>query len=1054
LNYFALSLHNKELMSRSFRLKFLHGALPARWLLCMALSLSCLFQFTKAQEVAFKSGHYALKNYNSETGLPQNSIKAIVKDQTGFFWLATEDGLVRFDGHKFRVVNTWSAKGATNRITQSFKGKTNGKPYFLTEFQEQFRISNGIATFEKGFEKEWRSINPDYRIATSSYFIANELSGRHLYSYSWKGVAMVTSPGHYYLCDTSQVRYFDGNKELFSAPNHVDTVVNYFSIGENLYYLNRRRGIVTHIDKHGISPVSISGDFAHDNGANPGFHQGLEILWNIFAQTPLLAYRNKIYNIVAKGPRHFGTELLVDGFNTDEHRIVSSFYDPATRVLLLGSHTKGLFVFTKKDFSVFKGSEGQSFHELSLNPGGRILTTFGEFDIDHNRRVSATAGERFVSWNPVVAKNGHIWAVGNAILFLFDRDHTLLSKWPISQDISNYREDNEGNFWMGFRDGRLIRIASGTLKWTLIRIAGINDHISFLQQEKSTPGHPGPLWIGTNHGLYQLTLPDFKAKKIKNLANDHIRTLFIRNPKNGDTEIWGSIYGKGLFLIRGKQFTCFPLDRKKLLASAHCITEDGNGFFWVPTNKGLFQVSGNDLRAYAARPRQHPYYLYYDYLSGFLTNEFNGGCAPCSVLTPDSTLVMPSINGLVHFRPGQVQPLLPGKKLLIDELEYNGKPLGYADTLRLTSDFEFLKLSVSTPYFGQASNVQIDYRLSGNQQKGSWLAVPESGDVVFYGLSSGQYMLMVRKLNGFGAGNYLEKRLIIIVPPAWYETFWFKALLVLILFLSVYLLFKWRTATIKKKNEDLERAVTERTAALKESQNELSRQLNIQAHLIASITHDVRAPLKYVTQASRQIPKLNETGQHKMLNEVSHALEQSLVQMTNFLDNLLSYVRTTLYHSKVEMAQVDLSELIAQKLILFEKVFLLYGNEVLNEAPAGLTIRSNPELLSVVVHNLIDNASKYARNGQIRIFTNTKDDSIHLVIADSGKGIDPEIREWFNNPAAAHSESYGNASPKGFGLVIVKEVARLINLSVFVDNHNGCEFHLVFDTPKPGEKAR
>jgi len=66
--------------------------------------------------------------------------------------------------------------------------------------------------------------------------------------------------------------------------------------------------------------------------------------------------------------------------------------------------------------------------------------------------------------------------------------------------------------------------------------------------------------------------------------------------------------------------------------------------------------------------------------------------------------------------------------------------------------------------------------------------------------------------------------------------------------------------------------------------------------------------------------------------------------------------------------------------------------------PPGLIVRSNPELLSVVIHNLIDNASKYGRNGQIRIRTNTSGNMVHLIIADSGKGIDPEIREWFNNP--------------------------------------------------------
>jgi len=52
----------------------------------------------------------------------------------------------------------------------------------------------------------------------------------------------------------------------------------------------------------------------------------------------------------------------------------------------------------------------------------------------------------------------------------------------------------------------------------------------------------------------------------------------------------------------------------------------------------------------------------------------------------------------------------------------------------------------------------------------------------------------------------------------------------------------------------------------------------------------------------------------------------------------------------------------------------------------------------------------------------------------------------------ADSESYGNASPKDFRLMIVKEVARLTNLSVLVDNQDGCEFHLVFNIPSPSER--
>ncbi|HSC38554.1 MAG TPA: two-component regulator propeller domain-containing protein, partial [Chitinophagaceae bacterium] len=51
-------------------------------------------------------GDYLVKQYNSESGLPQNSAKDLLLDQKKFLWIATEDGLVRFDGQRFRVYNT------------------------------------------------------------------------------------------------------------------------------------------------------------------------------------------------------------------------------------------------------------------------------------------------------------------------------------------------------------------------------------------------------------------------------------------------------------------------------------------------------------------------------------------------------------------------------------------------------------------------------------------------------------------------------------------------------------------------------------------------------------------------------------------------------------------------------------------------------------------------------------------------------------------------------------------------------------------------------------
>ncbi|WP_426292455.1 sensor histidine kinase [Dyadobacter endophyticus] len=1034
-------------MSRIFRLKSPNGALAAHGLLCLVLFVSWLLLPAKAQEINFKSDNYWLTHYTAESGLPQNSIKSIARDEVGFFWFATEDGLVRFDGRHFHTFTNSNSKLASNHLFQSFRGPKDFKLYFLDDSNTAHRIANGEINETVPYQKKFGAMNM-FNAPEKGTIMAFELSNRHIYNDPWKNALLTVAANSYFRCDTSGVAYFDHGKQVYRVRNSAQKVVDYFTVGRKLYLFNRLQGSISHIDQAGAHPVAITGDIAEDGGSTMHY-PGMEILWNTFAQTPLIALEGKIYDIALSGKAHFTTRLLIEGFNTGEHNIISSFYDSNTGLLLLGSHTKGLFVFTRKQFAAFKGSEGFSIHEQSLYKNRYLFTTFGTYDIFSKAAVTLPSIQKLNGLSPLLMTNDYLWVNVNGMRYLFDQEGTKLGQWYLGKEATISYADLDGNFWAGFRRGVLRKFDIHAFKWTTIRIAGLTSPISFIYQEKRSGSREKIFWIGANDGLFRLAVPGYRVEKIKNFSGSHIRSIMVR--RTGDaTEIWGTIWDKGLFLIKNNRITIFPLDRYKRLASAHCITEDKDGFFWVSTNKGLYQISSSDLRAYAAHSTKSLYYHYYDYKNGFLTNEFNGGCAPCSLILPNELFSLPSINGLVYFAPSAVRSEPPNKTLLIDRIEYNGKRLAYSDTLRLDENFEFLKLSASTPYFGNTDNVQIDYQLSNSQQKGSWLPVSQAGEIVFNGLSTGQYVLSLRKLNGFGANNYTTKRLILIIAPKWYETWWFKTLLLILLLLGTNAFSKWRTDTIKRQNEDLERAVSERTSALKESQNELSRQLNIQAHLIASITHDVRAPLKYVTQASRQIPKLNEMRQHKMLNEVSNALEQSLVQMTNFLDNLLSYVRTTLYHNKVEMAQVDLSELITQKLILFEKVFQLYGNEVLNEVPADLTIRSNPELLSVVVHNLIDNASKYARNGQIRIFSSTTDLSVHLIIADSGKGIDPEIREWFNNPAAAHSESYGNASPKGFGLVIVKEVARLIGLSVYVDNHNGCEFHLVFDTPESG----
>lgn len=69
-------------------------------LVLISLAATC-FVSANAQEMSL---HYPtnVQAFNSDNGLPQNSVAAILEDRSGYLWVGTFGGLSRFDGHRFR----------------------------------------------------------------------------------------------------------------------------------------------------------------------------------------------------------------------------------------------------------------------------------------------------------------------------------------------------------------------------------------------------------------------------------------------------------------------------------------------------------------------------------------------------------------------------------------------------------------------------------------------------------------------------------------------------------------------------------------------------------------------------------------------------------------------------------------------------------------------------------------------------------------------------------------------------------------------------------------
>src|SRR5438046_9579085 len=73
------------------------------------------------------SAQYQFDLWNTDSGLPQNSINAILQTKDGYLWLPTSDGLVRFDGLRFTVFNKATTRGTnSNRFTRLFEARSGG----------------------------------------------------------------------------------------------------------------------------------------------------------------------------------------------------------------------------------------------------------------------------------------------------------------------------------------------------------------------------------------------------------------------------------------------------------------------------------------------------------------------------------------------------------------------------------------------------------------------------------------------------------------------------------------------------------------------------------------------------------------------------------------------------------------------------------------------------------------------------------------------------------------------------------------------------------------
>ncbi len=1005
------------------------GSFLIRCLTYGLLAIFMLLDFYKAHSGTHLTD-YHIRHYMPENGLPQSSVKGIAVDQDGFYWLATEMGLVRFDGRSFKLFNKTNTALGSNRFVGIIKNPRNGQLLGINERYEILTVKNGtVSMFKANMERLFNL--PEQKLDQGFYFHRTWKFNTGNDIYATKNAVALPMPGNNgVLLTKKKIHWFSAGRPSGTLP--LDQELDFrtvFNIGDQVYELlsDEPGNQVRVFTPAGISVITLRGDILQQKSS------GRRVLcFNNASEQVFIVLDDCLYLVERDNKGTLNTRLLLSGFSFMGKAISSSYYDSVNDIIFLGSMVDGLYVFSKKYFNAKSIADAPAYFNVVQDQivynDSSILTDKGIVFSTGNAvpafvpQLKAPV-ENFGSWLVKVGKDT-IWAAsGNTLRQYANNGSTLLRKWTIPDYIFSELEVANGEVFIGNTSGGVSKMDFDHNKPRLA--CTVKGHVQTIEAD-------GPyLWVGTDEGLFRVNRSDYKFSSISTFEGKTVRGLYFL----GKDELWVCTYDAGFYLFSQGKWTHFPTDRNGYLNSAHCIMEDNKGFLWISTNHGLFQARKSDLLSYARGLMPAPYYLYYSKDAGFSTNEFNGGNSKVGVKLPNGYFGFSSMKGWVYFHPDSTRYILPDKSLIIDKIEIGNKELPAEDSLVLDKDFNRLIITFATAYFGNADNLHMEYRLDNSE----WVAI-ENGQVIFNALPSGKHILQVRKRAGF-QNKYTHKTIVLTVNPAWWETWVFKMAIAVLLILFIWFVFKLRFLYLKGRNEYLEKSVAKKTQELKEniqaveqSKEQLRKELVFQERLNKHIAHDIRTPLKYLTFSSKHLYKKIKNNETPDADDAFNIYTSS-EQIFHFADKLINYLsaRTATLQSKED---VNLYEVVEQKLLMFNLAAKERNNKLINKVMPYQTFHTHAQLFEILLHNLIDNSIKNTHDGVVIVHSEQNEQEILITVADSGRGMsDEEIKEYnnyFNQEGPELNKNF-----VGLGFSVIRNMLPQLEASLTIKPNTG-----------------